>query len=272
MMKRQFKLATTSFIVPDHIIPNVEKLGPYMDEIELLVFESMPDNVVPSKTDVRHLSHLSHKHNLTYNVHLPTDVSVSSFNKKERQKACDRLLLVIERFSPLKPTTHTLHLEMPKQVNHAKKGSSDLENWQVHTRQGLELFLSGLTDPGLISIETLSYPFGHVEPFLKEFNLQVCIDAGHQIKYGHNLVETFKRHEKRIPLIHLHGVDFSGDYIKDHTSLDRSPPKALNDYLTILGKFTGVVSLEVFNLNNLNRSLSQLSEWFDNIPENIDLE
>ncbi len=62
------------------------------------------------------------------------------------------------------------------------------------------------------------------------------------------------------------------DYIKDHTSLDRSPPKALNDYLAILEKFTGVVSLEVFNLNNLNRSLSQLSKWFDNIPENIDLE
>ncbi|MCF6246301.1 MAG: TIM barrel protein [Desulfobacula sp.] len=268
-MKRQFKLGTTSFIVPDHIIPNVEKLGPYLDEIELLVFESTPDDVVPSKADVMHLYHLSQEYNLTYNVHLPTDVSVSSFKKTKQQQACDRLLSVIDRFSPLLPTTHTLHLDMPKRIRNSADSSNDLKNWKANTHRGLEMLLSGLIDPGMISIETLNYSFNHVEPMVKEFNLQVCIDAGHQIKYSHNLLETFTRHKQRTPLIHLHGVDFSTDSIKDHTSLDRSPPMALKDCLTILEKFTGVVSIEVFNLNNLNGSLAQLSKWFDNIPQNI---
>ena len=35
-----FKICTTSFIYPDHYIPNVKMLGPFVDEIELLVFES----------------------------------------------------------------------------------------------------------------------------------------------------------------------------------------------------------------------------------------
>jgi hypothetical protein len=42
LLPRLFRLGTTSFIVPDHIIPNVMKLGYFFDEIELLVFESDP--------------------------------------------------------------------------------------------------------------------------------------------------------------------------------------------------------------------------------------
>ncbi len=36
----QFRLGTTSFIYPDHYLPNVKMLGPYLNEIELLLFES----------------------------------------------------------------------------------------------------------------------------------------------------------------------------------------------------------------------------------------
>lgn len=74
---RPFRLGTTSFIVPDHIIPNVIKLGPFFDEIELLVFESYPPEVLPSKTEVATLLSLARDLDLTYNIHLPTDVSLS---------------------------------------------------------------------------------------------------------------------------------------------------------------------------------------------------
>jgi len=74
---RSFKLGTTSFIFPDHIIPNVKKLGGFFDEIELLIFESQPASVLPSKADVKELLYLSQKHDLNYNIHLPTDVSLS---------------------------------------------------------------------------------------------------------------------------------------------------------------------------------------------------
>ena len=34
-----FKLATTSYIYPDHIIPNVTTFAPFLDEMELVLFE-----------------------------------------------------------------------------------------------------------------------------------------------------------------------------------------------------------------------------------------
>ena len=50
--------------------------------------------------------------------------------------------------------------------------------------------------------------------------------------------------------------------IKDHTSLDRLPEKYMSQIQTMLNNYTGVVSLEVFNLENLNLSLTWLSKFF----------
>ena len=65
MMKKPFRLGTTSFIYPDHIIPNVKKIGAFFDEIELLVFESKPKEVMPPPGDVKELAGLSRGLNLT---------------------------------------------------------------------------------------------------------------------------------------------------------------------------------------------------------------
>lgn len=262
---KPFKLGTTSFIFPDHIIPNVKKLGPFFDEIELLVFESRPVEVLPSQTDVKELLNLSQEHDLTYNIHLPTDISLTHESLKKRQKARDTILKVIDLFAPLTPTTHTLHLDMPSDVKKKIGNKKKLENWVNQTRQSLGTLISDISNPGIISIETLDYPFSCLETLVEEFKLSVCIDAGHQIKYGHNLLETFEKHKLRTSIIHLHGVAFSDQNIKDHTALDKLPEEYLGQVQTILKEFTGVVSLEVFNLENLNRSLMVLSKVFKNI-------
>ena len=266
---KSFKLGTTSFIFPDHIIPNVKKLGPFFDEIEILVFESQPKEVLPSKNDIKELLCLSKELDITYNIHLPIDVSLTHESLEKRQKAKDTFLEVIDIFAPLNPTTHTLHLEMPRDVKNDMGNQKMLNNWEKQTRQSLGALISDMSDPGIISIETLDYPFSCLETLVEEFDLSVCIDAGHQIKYGHNLLETFEKHKLRTPIIHLHGVDFSEQYIKDHTSLDKLPKKYLRQIRTILEQFSGVVSLEVFNLENLNRSLTHLSKVYRNIVPKI---
>jgi len=259
---KPFKLGTTSFIFPDFIVPNVKKLGRFFDEIELLVFESHPKEVLPAKDDIKELLNLSQEHNLTYNIHLPTDVSLSSESKTRRLKASDTILQVMEIFASLTPSTCTLHLDMPWDNSKDIENQDRIKHWQDRSRQGLESLLSRVATPENISIETLSYPFSFVESFIEEFNLSVCIDAGHQIKYGYNLLETFDKHHLRTPVIHLHGVDFSGQHIKDHTSLDKLPEQYVSQIQTILCDYTGVVSLEVFNLENLNKSLIFLSKIF----------
>ena len=269
MPDKPFKLGTTSFIFPDHIIPNIKKMGPFFDEIELLIFESQPSDVLPSRNDIKELLTLSQKLDLTYNIHLPVDISLTHNSLEKREKAKDTLLKVLELFSPLNPTTHTLHLEFPPDIkSDIKTGNNNqnkLKKWEANTRQSLGEFVSELSNPGIISIETLDVPFSYIETLVDDFKLSVCLDAGHQIKYGHNLLETYEKHKSRTPVIHLHGVDFSSPDIKDHTSLDKLPKKHLGQLQTILEKFTGVVSLEVFNLENLNRSLAVLSRMFNNI-------
>lgn len=263
---RRFRLGTTSFIVPDHIIPNVMKLGPFFDEIELLIFESDPLDVLPSKDDIKTLFSLSRDLDLTYNVHLPTDVSLSGESSRKRQVAADTLLRVVDRFAVLNPSTHTLHLEMPEGLRRDIGDQKKIDEWINAIREGLKTFLYGVSDPGIISIETLDYPFLFMEPLIKEFHLSVCLDAGHQIRYGHDLMKTFDIHKSRIPIIHLHGVDGSGGIKKDHKALDVLPDDEIGKIQNLLKTFTGVVSLEIFNLENLNRSLQVLSRYFRDIP------
>ncbi|MCP4671265.1 MAG: sugar phosphate isomerase/epimerase [Desulfobacula sp.] len=263
--EKKFKLGTTSFIFPDNIIPNIEKLGVFFDEIELLVFESLPEEVLPSKNDVKELLYLSKKYDLTYNVHLPVDVSLTCDAAAKREKARDVILKVMELIAPLNPTTYTLHLDMDPDIKNCIEKQNKIEPWQDRVQTSLKALLSRVPKPEIISIETLDYPFGFVEALIEQFNLSVCIDAGHQIKYGHNLLQTFDKHRHRTSIIHLHGVDFSQPGIKDHTSLDKLPLKQMGQIKTILNNYSGVVSLEVFNLDNLHRSLLSLSNMFKDI-------
>ena len=105
-----FKLGTTSFIYPDDYIPNVKMLGPYLDEIELLLFESLPADALPSKAVIAELSDLAREYDLTYNIHLPTDVSISAAQPEKQQQAVDTILSVIDRVAPLCPTAYSLHI------------------------------------------------------------------------------------------------------------------------------------------------------------------
>ncbi|MBU0971509.1 MAG: sugar phosphate isomerase/epimerase [Proteobacteria bacterium] len=262
MRDRPFRLGTTSFIYPDHILPNVRRLGPFFDEIELLVFESMPKEVLPSRSEIRELGRLSGKLNLTYNVHLPTDIRLTHPSDTQQERAADTLFQVMERLAPLNPTTHTLHLPMDRGVNTPEA----FQAWEARARKGLELLVDRLADPGRLCLETLWYAPGCLGRLVTDFGLALCVDAGHHFKYGHDLGTTFGRHRHQIPIVHLHGVDFSGPSPKDHTSLDKLPSELFSQVVRLLTDYGGTVSLEVFTLENLARSLARLSLVFADIP------
>lgn len=262
LLDKPFRLGTTSFIFPDHIIPNVRKIGAFFDEIELLVFESCPKGVLPSKDDIQELGRLAQDLNLAYNVHLPVDVSLTDPLKKKQAKAADTLFQVIELFAPLHPTTHTLHLDMDRKV-----GSLDeLLDWDQRAGQGLELLVPRLPDSKKLSLETLWYDPEALQRLVVDFDLCLCIDAGHHFKYNHDLNTTFDLYPGRVPLVHCHGVNFSGLRPKDHTRLDKLPQELFSQLVQCLSSYHGTVCLEVFNLQDLTRSLAQLGSVFKDIP------
>lgn len=260
-MKKRFRLGTTSFIYPDHILPNVRKIGRFFDEIELLIFESMPDTVLPTDTEIAELAQLSGQMDVTYNIHLPTDVSLTHASPQSRQHAAETLARVIDLCRPLKPCTHTLHLEM------ANKGTpEDVAAWHLSAQDGLARLMRYLPDPGMVSVETLDYPPAHLLPLLAAHDLQVCLDMGHHFRYGYDLQHSVDMFKNRIAVMHLHGVMASKQKIRDHVGLDRLPLDQLCQVMDVLKKYEGTVSLEVFNRWDLNRSLAVLSDVFDEIP------
>lgn len=254
---RRFKLGTTSFIYPDHIVPNVKKLGHHFDEIELLIFESKPLAHLPSSAEIDELAKLSTELSVTYNVHLPTDVSLASSSKTMRQDALDTLERVVTLAVPLCPTTHTLHLDLT--AEEMVEGKDGIRRFQERAMEGLGLLAQRIPYPDKITIETLDYPPEILFPVLDATPMALCMDVGHLIRYGYDVSGLFERYRKKVPLIHFHGVDFSYDPPRDHQGLDRTPMDRVQTTLGVLEKFTGVVSLEVFNLDHLKASL----DWMD---------
>ena len=241
-----FKLGTTSFIYPDGYAQNVNMLAPYVDEIELLLFESAPDSL-PSTQEIKTLLSLSTEFDLTYNVHLPYDISLSDPDPSIRHRAVETLKKVMDLTAPLSPSTCTLHLSYDEQESEADR----IKKWQERLYQSVGQFVATGITPEMISVETLTYPMEWVENILNDFNLSVCMDLGHLMVHGFHMETVFNRYCHRTSIIHLHGVENH----KDHLPLNRLSTERSKVVRRILKRFTGVVSLEVFSYQHLKDSL-----------------
>ena len=239
-----FKIGTTSYIYPDHLIPKVRMLGPFLDEIEILLFESKQESL-PTKRDIQTLARMKTEFGLTYNVHLPADVPLT--DPEGFEHAAGRIRQVIELTRPLTPSTHTLHLHCD-----IVRTPENIENWRTAAAKGVEKILENGMPPESVSIESLDYPLAWVTTLIDRFGLGVCLDIGHLFRYGFDAKKTFDEHAKRTPILHVHGVENG----KDHLSLDRLSEKHAGTLQDILRRFTGVVSIEVFSYDHLCDSLT----------------
>lgn len=251
-----FKIGTTSFIYPDKIVANVVRLAPHLDEIELLLFQGQSEDSFLSVREMDRLVALAGQYNLSYNVHLPIDVSVNNNDPEKRRQACKVIKKVIDYYKPLAPSTHTLHLpcHLPGQ---GKSSDPDAINkWQSLTEEALDRLMALGISARVLSIETLDYPFEWAQPVIKRFNLPVCIDVGHVVRHGFDLAAIFNIHFQRTAIIHLHGATGQNDHLA-LSSLDARYVDILKPWLI---KFEGTLSLEVFSLDKLADSLKALEK------------
>jgi len=245
-----FKIGTTSFIYPDHYIPNVKMLGPYMDEIELLLFESKGRDALPSRSVISELDRLAGEFDLSYNVHLPTDISISDLNTERQTDAVETMVRVIERIQPLCPSALILHVPY---IDESLK-DDNANNWQDRVYKNLDKILSVVENRKIIAIETLDYPLELLEDIIVDLDLAICLDLGHLMVYDNDVKEVFKKYAYKTSVLHLHGVENN----RDHLTLNRLSPKLIETVLWVLKRFTGVVSLEVFSYEDLISSLKFL--------------
>jgi sugar phosphate isomerase/epimerase len=234
-------------------------LGPYLDEIELLLFESRGIDVLPSRAVIRELCRLAGEFDLSYNVHLPTDISISDEDPAWQQRAVATMIRVMESVRPLDPSALILH------VPYSEKSYDEniVEIWRDRVYQNLVKIKSASEMQDIIAIETLDYPLELLEDIVLDLDLYICLDLGHLMVYDYDLIEVFNRFSFKTTVIHLHGVEND----RDHTTLDRLSKKSTSTVLRILKRFTGVVSLEVFSFENLDSSLRYIENHWGNLQK-----
>ena len=260
-----FKLATTSYIYPDEIAPNVARLAPYFEEIELVLFESRSqDNI-----QVKRLMELSSLHRVGFNIHLPIDISLGDASEKIRRNGISVVKKLIGQTLCLNPSLYTLHLEFtnppnPPLLKGGKGGSMqdpDIEGWRRRLVQCMEEIMDDGIESKRISVENLEYPFEWIEDIVRDFGFSICLDIGHILIHGYDLQHYLKKYLPGTSIIHLYGIQNG----TDHLEIGKLSKPVLKTILSCLHHYHGIVSIEVFSIDALKNSLAILEEeWTKN--------
>ncbi|PID40410.1 MAG: hypothetical protein CR984_03330 [Proteobacteria bacterium] len=245
-----FAVACPSFVHRAGYRDNVRALADFVDEIQLLFFESRAESI-PSHALIRELGGMAAEKKIGYQVHLPSDVHPGHPDPGERRRAADAWATIIDRCTPLGPSTFTLHLSRNPQDS---PPISDAQ-WRANLQETIKAMLPTGLDHGRISAESLDYPLDWVAPVITATGLSVCMDMGHLLVHGENIVEFYRRWKTRVTTIHLHGVDGH----RDHLPLNRLAAHQMAAVLQILNTFTGGVTLEVYSHAALDASLGCLA-------------
>jgi sugar phosphate isomerase/epimerase len=259
-----FKLSTTSYIYPDHIVPNVTMLAPFLDEIELVLFESEGENNFPDDAQIKSLMNFCLRQEIAFNVHLPIDIFLGDENEEVRAKGISVVKGVMERTLPLNPSVYTLHFDFlnppaPPLLKGGKGGfmqENDIDAWRRRLLRSVEEMAQHGVELNRIAIETLGYSFGWVEDIVKQCGFSICLDIGHILLYGQDLKFHLDQYLPETSIVHLHGFQNG----IDHLGIDRLPDPTLKLIFSHLRDYHGIVSIEVFSMDDLKRSLLTLEE------------
>jgi sugar phosphate isomerase/epimerase len=248
-----FRLATTSYIFPAEILPNIRRLGRYFDEVELVLFESGRDDNLPTPGEIREMACLASDLDLTYNVHLPADLFFGDPDPTLRREFCETAFSFYERTLPLAPTSYILHLDSRKADETLEP---DRSAWRNRVGESLQTMQMKGIELRRVAVENLEYPLELISPFAEAFDMSFCLDIGHLLRYGHDVGEQMASFLKMSSVVHLHGVDNG----KDHTGLDHIPPAEWGVICKALEEYDGGLCLEVFSLDDLSVSLNRMQE------------
>jgi adenosyl cobinamide kinase/adenosyl cobinamide phosphate guanylyltransferase/sugar phosphate isomerase/epimerase len=261
--KSYARLGTTSYIYPADIVENVKKLLETVQDIELVFFDNINKSNVPSPHDLEKLLLLAHGRDLTFTAHFPLDLMLGG-DRVEREEGINAVVKIWQLITPLEPINFVLHLPIIKSTIPTSKIELDNNQryqWLSRVEESLASILTHGIHPSLLCLENLSYPFDYLDKLIEKYNLSICLDVGHLLRYGFSLGDFLKKYYDRIRIVHLHN-SIGG---QDHKGL--IPPlgqehRYLLDYLTG-HDYTGVLTLEVFSEADFFSSYKLIRNYLD---------
>lgn len=254
-----FRLGTTSYIIPDDILPNIRYLADRVDDVQLILFESDSVSNLPSPDVVRELALIGEDKDLSYTVHFPLDVFLGARDEGVRQASLDMCRRVIECCRPLNPQTFALHFAGDDPDDRGMQPSLDMPAWLAAHHASLGSLIAEVQSPRNICVETLAYPYALIEDVVISQDAGVCIDIGHLLRWGHDVETHLERYADRLHLMHIHGVRDG----KDHRSLRDLDPKILKlaqDIMSPQDDSYRVMTVEVFGQDYFDKSMACLRE------------
>jgi sugar phosphate isomerase/epimerase len=245
------RIGTTSCIWHDYMLPNVEKLAPLVDDVELLLFDVEHD--VPGAEDVAQMVRLKHEHALSYTLHTPLDASLASADETRRLAGVDKVRRAIDWARPLAPLAHTVHVYLGDGERDPSP-PADLDAWRERARRSLETITRDVP-PATVCVECIDYDFALIAPVVRALDLSVALDVGHALRDGLPLAPLVDEWLPRARVLQLHGTRPDG---RDHKSLVYAPRAEVEWLLRTLAarQFDGVLTLEVFDASDLEESLA----------------
>lgn len=256
MKNYPFRLGTTSYIIPDDILPNALYLAGKVRDIELILFEvdDGPNNL-PSPEVIQALSKVAQDNDLTYTVHLPLDLKLGE-DGSERDQSLVKAKRVIDCTRGLDPWAYVMHLD-----GKAVRTSTDVDRirrWQDHSVRALEIVSGWAGSPEKLAVENLeTYPLDFIQPVLDRVPVSRCVDIGHLWLDGHDPIPYLQAALPRTRVIHMHGIAE-----RDHRSLAfmlQEKVRAVWEEL-VRARYDGVLTLEIFSEEDFLSSIEVIEK------------
>lgn len=243
-----FSIGTTSYVLPNDILPNVEFLYKKIDEMELVLFEGKGYSNLPSKDNIKLLK----SYDLNYNIHMPIDIKLITNEDNQYYDSIKILKYVYELTLNLKPVTYTIHIDplCPETIAIFEKRKKQIIN------DFNNIFISH----NQICIENLNEYFPLISDEFIQNNYSVCMDIGHILKksppylWEKNIIYFFDKYEKYIKIIHLHGIINN----KDHHTIKNIPENIIKLIINKAKKLKISVILEIFYYEDIIESINIL--------------
>ena len=260
-MKLPFRIGTTSYIIPDEIIPNVHFLADQVDDIELVLFEVEDGtNNLPDAETIAALKKAARDHHLSYTVHLPLDLHLAA-DGSDQHLSIRKARQVIDTTLELDPWAFVLHLPGPEILN--RTSLVEIEKWNRQAAGALEILLDLVKDGRYLAVENLEkYPADFWDEVLRRSPISRCIDIGHLWYQGLDPVPYMEKYIERARVLHIHGIAE-----RDHQSLDNVPVEELRRVMRFIlqSGFQGVLTIEVFGEADFRSSLSAIQVALDRL-------
>ena len=238
-----FRLGTSSYIVPDDILPNIAYLKDKVDDIEILLFESDEFSNLPGEQVLAGMAEQADAHDLTYTIHFPLDADLGDQDEGVRIASVAKCQRIIELMRGLDPFAWVVHFHGERR---GLEPVDDPVAWRAQLSKSMQTLLREGIAPELFCVETLDYPYELIEDVVSELKLSTCFDVGHLWAREDDVASYIDRYLEQSRVIHLHGVQGT----QDHLALSVLTDERLGGFVnTLLASPTRerVVTLEIFS-------------------------